>query len=217
MSVITADQEVAFLAASVPGASLVFRRHGIGFCCEGRRPLAEVCAERGVAVADVIAELESAADPMPDPAIMTPAALIDHLFVAHHAPARQAMHHITSMLEALDASHGADLPELAALRRTWDLLVVDLRTHFAKEEEILFPLVQTFGTAPAPALEALQADHDQHRQQLARLGAITNGYQAPPGACTTWQALCLALDSFDRDLERHIRIEEQNLFSTVKA
>ena len=41
------DSTLADLAVAFPAASRVFRRHGLDYCCHGRRPVAEACAERG--------------------------------------------------------------------------------------------------------------------------------------------------------------------------
>src|SRR5512136_2821399 len=50
---------LAELAVLHPAASRVFYRHGLDFCCHGRRPLADACAERGVDASRVVAEIAS--------------------------------------------------------------------------------------------------------------------------------------------------------------
>jgi regulator of cell morphogenesis and NO signaling len=50
---------LADLATTHPAAARVFYRHGLDFCCGGRRPLSAVCAERGLDAATVIAAIES--------------------------------------------------------------------------------------------------------------------------------------------------------------
>jgi len=47
---ITADTLVADIAAHHPRSIEAFERHGIDFCCGGRRPLGAACLERGAAV-----------------------------------------------------------------------------------------------------------------------------------------------------------------------
>ena len=42
------DSTLADLAVTFPAASRVFRRHGLDYCCHGRRPVTEACAERGL-------------------------------------------------------------------------------------------------------------------------------------------------------------------------
>jgi regulator of cell morphogenesis and NO signaling len=205
-------QQVSDLAATVPGASRLFARHGIGFCCDGRRPLTDVCAERGLDVSVLVAELEQLDADDEVAARLTPAELATHLFTRHHLPLRESLNHIRAMLDALAESHGADQQDLATVREPFAALTEDLQIHLVKEEEILFPLVQHIGSAPASALADLHRDHAAHRLHLAALKAATNGWKAPAGSCTTWSALCLALADLDRDLEAHLELEEEALF-----
>jgi len=58
---ITGSTLVADIAAHHPGSIEVFERHGIDFCCGGRRPLGEACREHGAAVDAVAAEIAAAA------------------------------------------------------------------------------------------------------------------------------------------------------------
>ena len=58
---ITPDTLVADIAAHHPRSIEVFERHGIDFCCGGRRALGEACREHGAAVETVAAEIAAAA------------------------------------------------------------------------------------------------------------------------------------------------------------
>jgi len=53
-----ATSTLADLAITHPAAARVFYRHGLDFCCGGRRPLADVCAERGIDPNAVLAAIE---------------------------------------------------------------------------------------------------------------------------------------------------------------
>lgn len=66
--------------------------------------------------------------------------------------------------------------------------------------------------------------HDTHREQLpelihlaerVELERITDGLTLPDGACGSWQRLYQGLSTFRDDLEAHIRIENDLLFSRV--
>ena len=54
---ITSEIPVARLATLHPATIRVFQKHDIDFCCGGKRPLAEACAERGVDFETLRAEL----------------------------------------------------------------------------------------------------------------------------------------------------------------
>ena len=45
---VTAETTIAEIASAMPRAIPVFQKHGIDFCCGGRRALADVCTEKGV-------------------------------------------------------------------------------------------------------------------------------------------------------------------------
>src|SRR5688500_14018095 len=55
----TSTTTLADLAVTHPAAARVFYRHGLDFCCGGRRPLAEACAERGLDADAVIAAIDA--------------------------------------------------------------------------------------------------------------------------------------------------------------
>ena len=48
---------------SHPAAIRVFQRHGIDFCCGGKRQLREVCAQKEVSFPELKKELEAAVAP----------------------------------------------------------------------------------------------------------------------------------------------------------
>ena len=56
---ISPESKVGQVAAEHPLATRVFARHGIDFCCGGGKPLGEVCTQRGLDTATVLAEIES--------------------------------------------------------------------------------------------------------------------------------------------------------------
>ncbi len=56
-----AARTLADIAATLPGATSVFRRRKLDFCCGGRVPLAHAAAERSLAVDELVADLETAA------------------------------------------------------------------------------------------------------------------------------------------------------------
>jgi len=65
MGIMTSSTTLADLATTHPAAARVFYRHRLDFCCGGRRPLSDVCTERGLDSAAVIAAIE-AEERLPD-------------------------------------------------------------------------------------------------------------------------------------------------------
>jgi regulator of cell morphogenesis and NO signaling len=61
-----ATQTVREIALETPVSIRVFEQFGIDYCCGGRIPLDEACANKGLAIAEVIAALEKASkEPVP--------------------------------------------------------------------------------------------------------------------------------------------------------
>ena len=84
----TQDQLVRDIAVQLPGATAVFRRHKIDFCCKGGVPLAEAAQGRGVdlaALLDALNGLQPAAREAPD----TTTELIPYILARYHEVHRQ--------------------------------------------------------------------------------------------------------------------------------
>jgi regulator of cell morphogenesis and NO signaling len=67
MNVLDTHTTVRDLAVAVRGATRLFERYGIDYCCGGARPLDEVCAERGIDAEEVLRALEGLGDDEPAP------------------------------------------------------------------------------------------------------------------------------------------------------
>ena len=50
------------LAVAKPGAARTFLDYGLDFCCRGRRPLAEACAEKGLDVNQMLQDIDTQRD-----------------------------------------------------------------------------------------------------------------------------------------------------------
>ena len=85
---IPVTQTVREIALEQPHSIRVFERFGIDYCCGGRKPLAEACAEKQLPIDEVLAALESAsssAAPLPvDWSQATLGALVEHIESTHH-------------------------------------------------------------------------------------------------------------------------------------
>jgi len=212
------ERTLADLAVTYPAASRVFRRHGLDYCCSGRRPLSEACAAAGldpVAILDEIGDAEKArtepdavdwrARPLPE--------VIDFIVTGYHARLREELPELVALAEQVEEAHAekASCPRgLAALLRQVHAAVLD---HLAKEEQILFPLILAgAGRRTAPPIQVMEHEHRDHGGNLARIRALTADLTAPPEACPTWQALYLRLETLETELMEHIHLENNILF-----
>ena len=81
-----------------------------------------------------------------------------------------------------------------------------------KEEMILFPLIRSGRPGAMGPIRVMLAEHDSAGEALERLRAMTGGYRAPSEACNTWRGLYAGLEELERDLHRHIHLENNILF-----
>ncbi len=147
-----ANRTLADIAATLPGATSVFRRHKLDFCCGGRVALAEAAAGRGMQLAELEAELDAVA------ALALPAErpeatddLISMIETRYHATHRRELPELVRLarrVEAVHKSHPAVPRGLADLLET---MGGELEVHMKKEELILFPLMRRGARHDRPA------------------------------------------------------------------
>jgi regulator of cell morphogenesis and NO signaling len=222
---ITAHTLVADIAAHYPRSIEVFERHGIDFCCGGRRPLWEACREHGAAVEAVAAEIaEAAAREVPEDRVFTDAplgTLLDHIVSRYHVPLREDLPRLGRMADKVAEVHGVRHPELRELARVYRGLRDELEPHLGVEEEQVFPALRRLddaGTEAADvqgALHALEEEHDRAGDALVRLRALSGGFEVPDDGCTTYRALYEGLVRFERELHEHVHLENNVLFPRV--
>ena len=214
MTTFAMDSTVGQIAAGTPAAVRVFEKYGIDFCCGGQVGFAEACRTRGLEPGKVLAEIEGAAAvPGEDATDWRSApldALIDHILETHHVYLKTGMPRVEGMIAKVMAAHGAAVPEIAGV---FGAMKAELDAHMMKEEVILFPMIRMGrGAGAMGPIRVMLAEHDSAGEALAQLRSLTNGYTAPEGACNTWRALYYELAEMERDLHRHIHLENNILF-----
>src|SRR5262245_18451399 len=101
---------VGQLVAEQPGRSEVLDRHGIDYCCGGKRPLERACREKGIDTAALVRELavaDAQADPVEtfDAMRATMAELVDHIVATHHEYLRRELPRLAAHMSKVAAVH----------------------------------------------------------------------------------------------------------------
>jgi regulator of cell morphogenesis and NO signaling len=216
LTTIHSGATLAELAANWAGASRVFQRHDLDFCCQGKRTLADACRERRLAVDELVAELRAELTPVADannwrelPQVQLIAHVVDH----YHAGHRAELPRLVAMAEKVERVHGGRPECPTGLVAHLHTLTRELELHMQKEEQVLFPMLVAGGGARARApIECLTAEHDEHGRALARMRELAHGYVPPEHACGTWRALYLGLADFEREVMEHVHLENHLLF-----
>jgi regulator of cell morphogenesis and NO signaling len=223
------DKTVRELAVEVPGATRVFEKMGIDYCCGGRRSLADACAIAGVTFEDVQLELTDASRPQenePNFQTATLEEIMDHIVRKHHSFTRLEIGRLNALLEKVCLAHGENHPELFRINVLFRELGADLETHMTKEERVLFPYVTRmeaatkqdlplfrppFGTVANP-VHMMMVEHDRAGELLKEIRALSSDYVPPFDGCMSYQALYTAFAELEKDLHQHIHLENNILF-----
>lgn len=215
-SSILPESTLAELATAWAGASRVFQRHDLDFCCQGKRTLAEACRDRRLPIGEVLAELRTellAIEPDANWIGRPQAQLIAHLVDHCHRGHREELPRLLGMASKVEQVHGDNPDCPVGLADHLRALASELEQHMQQEERILFPMLLAGAELAAAApIHCLSVEHDEHGRRLATTRAMTHDFEPPATACSTWRALYLGLHEFERSVMEHIHLENHVLF-----
>ena len=225
------NRSVRDCAVEVPGATRVFEKLGIDYCCEGDQSLGEACEAGGLIIEEVIRSLEVAKEsqePSEEPDLRDAKfrILIDYIVAKHHFYTKTEIHRLRMLFNNVCAVHGGNHPELTRLRSVFQTLSSELEPHMLKEELVLFPYIvrmeeaerdrHQVSTPPfrtvANPIGMMKLEHEGAGYLLKQLRALTSNYTPPADACSSYQSLYVALEAFEKDLHQHIHLENNILF-----
>lgn len=217
MSASFAHRHIGEIAATLPGATAVFRRHKLDFCCGGGVPLAEAVAKRAVPLHEIEAALAALA---PDAAALPQdtAGLIELIETRYHAAHRRELPELMALARRVERVHGDNPEAPAGLAALLASMEEELAEHMAKEEQILFPMMLA-GEHPmiSHPVAVMRHEHDGHAEHLRELHRITHGGEPPAEACNSWRALYAGTRKLAEDLTEHMHIENTILFPRFEA
>ncbi|HLH07634.1 MAG TPA: iron-sulfur cluster repair di-iron protein [Terriglobales bacterium] len=227
------EKTVRELAIEIPQATRVFEKFGIDYCCGGSNSLSAACADKGLAIDEVLDAISTEATAEEDRqagahdwSSSELAKLVDHIKATHHLYVRQETVRIQQLLAKVAAKHGGNHPEVIRIQETFAGLSEELTSHLMKEENILFPYIvlleravlagspkprPMFGTVQNP-VHMMELEHASAGEALRSLRENSNNYNPPADACATFQTCYLALRAFETDLHQHIHLENNILF-----
>lgn len=213
-----AEQSLGSLAVQIPGATAVFRKLKLDFCCGGQQSLASACTDKQLDLDSVLGEIRALQQHEAAPEAPQPAELIDHILRRYHEVHRQQLPELIRMARRVEAVHRDHLQVPHGLAGQLETMEQELLEHMAKEEQILFPLLKQGGhPMVVHPIGMMRHEHVSHGAQLERLAALTNQHQPPAGACNTWQALYAGTARLTEDLIEHIHLENNLLFPAFEG
>jgi regulator of cell morphogenesis and NO signaling len=207
----------------------IFEAQKIDFCCGGNISLEEAAKKERIDTGILLAELNRVLHKKDKDSDIIESlslkGLCDHITGTHHTYVTEAIPFLLQKLQKLCDVHGENHPELFNVHASFVEAASNLTAHMNKEEMILFPYIrqlenyrmnggskpEKIGLAQA-AITQMEAEHQVEGERFMKLSKITNRYQGPPDGCNTFNVTYGTLEEFERDLHRHIHLENNVLF-----
>jgi regulator of cell morphogenesis and NO signaling len=222
------NMTVADVALTFPQALEILNRYNLDYCCGGKKPFVEVCKKAGLDAEIIWQELmllraNSSADSRMRFDTWNAPLLIDFILQHHHNYVRESIPYIQELLNKICLVHESDSPYLLSVRDDFNKLAVELLEHLPKEEEILFPAIRRLfnrqNAGISSSLEVpigvMELEHENAGVLIKSIRSLTDNYNPPAHACTTFRMAYNMLDQFDKDLMQHIHLENNILFPKV--
>jgi regulator of cell morphogenesis and NO signaling len=207
------DQAIGQIAVQLPGATAVFRRLKLDFCCGGQVSLRQAANDKGLSLPTLLHELGTLQRSDALPETQTPTTLIDHILVRYHDVHRVQLPELIRMARRVEAVHREHPQVPRGLADFLDGMEQELLSHMLKEEQVLFPMLRAGGNAfVVQPIAMMRDEHTDHGEALERLAALTNDITPPEDACNTWRALYAGIVQLREDLIQHIHLENNVLF-----
>lgn len=227
---ITEKSIVGELVAQDYRTASVFKNHGIDFCCNGNRNIADACEKKNIESNALIEKLEQVVqqnnNQSTDFNTWELDLLADYIEKKHHRYVEQKIQEIKPFLNKVVKVHGSQHPELPEVEQLFNGSAGELTAHMKKEELILFPFIRNmvkaknaneafnpppFGTVQNP-VAMMQHEHDVEGERFRKISALTQNYTPPADACNTYRVTFALLKEFEDDLHLHIHLENNILF-----
>lgn len=226
MSALSSGKTIGQYVLEQPSLSKVFGKLGIDFCCGGKRPLDDVCQEKGLNIADVLQAIEDATNVSDTETMNWQTAslskLVEHIYTVHHQYLYEEMPRLSQMTQKVARVHGDKDARLGKLSEVYGQLVSELTIHMLKEENVLFPYCRELEQATAQLefhcgsianpIRVMELEHEQAGSLLGAMRDLTDCYTPPEWACNTYRAMLAGLKEMEADIHQHIHEENNILF-----
>lgn len=221
------EDQLGFIVEVFPGAGDYFMGWQIDFCCGGARTLAEGIKEKNVDAEQVLeglnskyAEFLDRKEIYLDWAKEDRMKLVEHILNTHHQYLKQELPVLSSLVFKILSVHGTHHPMLFQLHKNYNLLRLELEEHLVKEEDWLFPGVRAYEKSRSEEerknllnlIQTLEEEHTGAGDLIKSMRELTDHYQLPKGACTTFALVYEKLRALEKDTFEHIHLENNILF-----
>ena len=226
--IIQSSNTLAQIVTSNHKAASVFEKYHLDFCCKGKRTLEQACIDGELKLEDVVAELERSGTENSntlnyDSLLLSQ--LAEHIVTTHHNYVKKEASALFGYLYKVANKHGNRHPELIKIYQLFAAVKEEMENHMQKEELILFPRIKDIEIQLSEGKEIIinssyllspirmmEQEHDHAGSMMAEIRLLTNNYNPPADACTTYRLSFALLHAFELDLHHHVHLENNILF-----
>ncbi len=229
---INADTTIGKIVRYNFKTSQLFERRRIDYCCGGDKTLEQACTEMHLDLGKFKSEIEKiiTLEDWDSQYLdeLSPGALCDYIVNRHHKYIHVNAPLILQRLQKLSDEHSSQHSQLHEIKRLFDDATDKLIIHMKKEELLFFPFIKalyrdlkkgnrTRVNVPElkELLRQLVTDHEAESKRFKTLTLLTNQYQIPSDGCHTFEVTYRSLEDFEKDLHRHIHLENNILFPKI--
>ena len=225
---VLASKTLAQIVTNNHKAASIFEKHHLDFCCKGKRTLEQACSESDIKIEEVIEQLEKVGETNGSKTNyneLSLAQLSEHIVSTHHNYVKNEMPALLGYLQKVASKHGDRHPEMNKVFQIFVAVKEEMEFHMQKEEMVLFPRIKDIenqiqegkkvvinSSYLQSPINMMEQEHDHAGSMLAEIRNLTNNYNPPADACTTYQLSFASLQAFELDLHRHVHLENNILF-----
>jgi len=213
----------------------LFAKFGIDFCCNGNRLIEAALKEKKISKSRFIEEYKK---------IDTARSAEDfhysewgldfiskYIINNHHKYVKGAIPSITAHLQKIQNAHGDKYTFIKEIENTFARVAAEMTSHMKKEEKTLFPLIKYlvdsnrlkekpktrgYGSVQNP-IKQMKAKHVSVGNAMKVIRTLTDDYSLPENYCATFQITYNELAQFEKDLHKHMHLENNILFARAIA
>ncbi|MCI2774834.1 iron-sulfur cluster repair di-iron protein ScdA [Staphylococcus petrasii] len=218
---INKDSIVANIVTQQPLAADVFRQYGIDFCCGGNISIEEAVQNKKVDADTLLNKLNAL--PVSQPGgisveYLDAPSLIQYIQSRFHQTIREEFKNLSPYVTKVARVHGERFPYLLELQDLYRQFRDGMLEHMAEEDEQAFPKLIEISKGHEvenadQIIQSLVDDHTETGQLLQSMRELTNDYQPPQEACTTWRLVYNRLENLERETHEHVHLENHVLFN----
>lgn len=221
IEMINKDSIVANIVTQQPLAADVFRQYGIDFCCGGNISIEEAVQNKKVDADTLLNKLNAL--PVSQPGgisveYLDAPSLIQYIQSRFHQTIREEFKNLSPYVTKVAKVHGERFPYLLELQDLYRQFRDGMLEHMAEEDEQAFPKLIEISKGHEvenadQIIQSLVDDHTETGQLLQSMRELTNDYQPPQEACTTWRLVYNRLENLERETHEHVHLENHVLFN----